>query len=214
MKTSDQINEISKAMALAQAQMRPAIKDATNPAFKFKFATFGSVWDAIRDPLTSHGIAVWQDVVTTLTDVMVTTRLAHSSGQWIEFGPLSIPLGKKAAQGVGSGITYAKRYALSAAVGVVADEDDDGEIATARARSVPQVQVINVKQLKDLVAMIKQDQNSTELQALILKRIGVPGLESIPAERYDALVKFVHDRLSSQSTISADEAEELFAAPR
>jgi hypothetical protein len=60
--------------------------------------------------------------------VSVTTRLIHSSGQWIEFGPLTVPMSKQDAHGVGSATTYARRYGLSAALGIVAD-DDDGNAA-------------------------------------------------------------------------------------
>jgi hypothetical protein len=133
MTTSDHINEIAVAMAKAQAAMKPAIKDATNPAFRSKYADLASVWEACRNPLTSHGIAVWQDVTMTIDGIAVTTRLVHSSGQWVEFGPLIVPLVKKDAHGVGSATSYGKRYALSAAVGIVSD-DDDGNAAAASAR--------------------------------------------------------------------------------
>jgi hypothetical protein len=132
MKTSEQITEIAKAMAKAQGEMRPAIKDATNPAFRSKYADLTSVWDACRGPLTGNGITVWQDVETHADGIAVTTRLAHVSGQWVEFGPLVLPLAKKDAHGVGSATSYAKRYALSAAVGIVSDEDDDGNAAVQR----------------------------------------------------------------------------------
>jgi len=133
MKTSDSTANINKSMAQAQSQMRPASKDANNPHFKSKFTSLLSVWESIRDPLTKNGITVWQDVVSTGGDVSVFTRLSHISGEWVEFGPLTIPLiARKDAQAIGSAISYAKRYSLCAAVGVVSDEDDDGEAAVGR----------------------------------------------------------------------------------
>lgn len=145
MKTSEAINELATAMAKAQADMKPAIKDMTNPAFRSKYADLASVWDACRVPLTSNGLTVWQDLSTVESGVSVLTRLTHTSGQWAEFGPLIVPLGKHDAHGVGSASTYGKRFALCAAVGVVAEEDDDGNGAVApkakpqrdEARSVP-----------------------------------------------------------------------------
>lgn len=125
MKTSELINEIATSMAKAQAEMKPASKDATNPHYKSKYSDIASVWDAIRKPLTANGISVWQDVSTCEAGVSVITRLVHCSGQWTEFGPLIMPLSKKDAHGVGSAISYCKRYALCAAVGVVSSEDDD-----------------------------------------------------------------------------------------
>ena len=131
--TSEQINEIATAMAKAQAALKSAAKDATNPAYNSKYADLTAVWGACRGPLTDNGIAVWQDVTMAEGNILVRTRLAHSSGQWVELGPLPIPLGKISAHGVGSAISYGKRYALAAAVGIVAEDDDDGNAANAAA---------------------------------------------------------------------------------
>ena len=132
MKTSDQIELISKAVSIAQGEMNPASKTTVNPFFKSTFATLTQVWDAIRDPLSKNNLSIFQDVVTTPNGIAVSTRVCHASGQWIEFGPLEITLVKKDAQALGSATSYAKRYALCAAIGVVADEDDDGEKAMNR----------------------------------------------------------------------------------
>jgi predicted secreted protein len=129
--TSEQTNEIGAAMAKAQAAMKPAVKDANNPAFKSKYADLASVWDACRGPLTTNGIAAVQDVTLQGDKIAVTTRLVHSSGQWMEFGPLPVPSMKQDAHGVGSATSYARRYGLSAAVGIVAD-DDDGNAAVGQ----------------------------------------------------------------------------------
>lgn len=131
MKTSEQIDQISKSMALAQSEMRPASKTSENPFFKSKFSNLSQVWDSIREPLTKNGLSIFQDVASTANGVSISTRVCHSSGQWIEFGPLEINLAKKDPQSLGSATSYGKRYALAAAVGVVSadDDDDDGEKA-------------------------------------------------------------------------------------
>ena len=136
MKTSENINEIAKAMSQAQKDMKPASKDGVNPHFKSKYFTFSSVWESIRQPLTNCGLTVWQDVITEEKSVSVITRVIHESGQWVEFGPLSIPLMKFDAQAIGSATSYAKRYSLCAAVGVVSDDDDDGEKAVEPMRKI------------------------------------------------------------------------------
>lgn len=136
MQTSEQINEIAKAGAAAQAELKPAAKDATNPAFRSKYADLASVMEAAR-VYAKHGIAIWQDVQLADAGVSVTTRLTHASGQWLECGPFVVPVGKRDAHGVGSAATYAKRYALCAALGIAADEDDDGNTAAATAKPVP-----------------------------------------------------------------------------
>lgn len=128
MKTSEQINEIAAALAKAQGEMKPAVKDATNPHFKSKYADLAANVEAARGPLSKHGLSYIQEPVTTERGIAVTTRLLHSSGQWIEFDALTVPLSKVDAHGVGSATTYARRYALGAALGLVA-EDDDGNAA-------------------------------------------------------------------------------------
>jgi hypothetical protein len=132
MKRSEMINEISKAMANAQGEMEPALKSSKNPFFKSNYADLAAIMESIKVPLKKNDLSVWQDVITNEKGISVCTMVSHSSGQWIEFGPLEIALAKRDAQSVGSAITYAKRYALSAAVGVVSDNDDDGEAAMGR----------------------------------------------------------------------------------
>ena len=141
--TSEQINEIAAAGAKAQWEMQPAIKDAVNPAFRSKYADYAAIREAAR-VYAKHGIAVWQEVTLVERGVSVLTRLTHVSGQWMEFAPLTVPLAKQDAHGVGSATTYAKRYALSAALGIASDEDDDGDAASQRngqAQAVAQTPV-------------------------------------------------------------------------
>lgn len=130
MRTSDTIDALATALALAQGEIRPAIKDALNPAFHSKYADLGAVFEAIRPALAKHGLSVVQ-MPEHSDDALLhlTTRICHKSGQWIE-GTMSIPVGKVNAHGYGSAITYARRYALAAAIGVVSDEDDDGNAAS------------------------------------------------------------------------------------
>lgn len=135
MKTSEAINEICDALSKAQGQFKAAKKESINPHFKSKYADLASVWDAVREPLAVNGLTVLQDVTTGEKSVSISTRVAHKSGQWIEFGPLSVPLSKNDAHGVGSAISYSKRYSLSSALGIASDEDDDGNHAVAASHS-------------------------------------------------------------------------------
>lgn len=128
---SDQINEIAAALSKAQAAIKGAIKDKTNPHFKNDYADLSAVWDACRMPLTNHGLSVAQTAATGEDGrVGVTTMLMHASGQWIADTLVMKPT-KDDPQGVGSCITYARRYSLSAMVGV-APEDDDGNAASEK----------------------------------------------------------------------------------
>jgi hypothetical protein len=124
---------LARALAKAQAVMEGASKDKTNPAFKSRYADLASVWDACRGPLTSNGLAVVQLVTAAdKASVTVETRLLHESGESVS-SVLTMPVDKPSAQGVGSAITYARRYALSALVGVAPDDDDDGNAASGRS---------------------------------------------------------------------------------
>lgn len=133
MQTSESINELSAALAVAQGHMTGAKKDSTNPHFKSSYADLASVWDACRKAITDAGLSIIQAPRGILTSaggwaVEVETRLLHKSGQWVS-DTLTVPVGKADAQGVGSAVTYARRYALAAFVGV-APEDDDGNAAS------------------------------------------------------------------------------------
>lgn len=131
MKKSDSIASLAAALAIAQGQMKGAIKDSANPFFKSKYADLASVVEAIRVAFSLNGLSYIQTVEPSDKDeVRVETTLLHSSGEWIACGVLSLPVSKADAQGYGSALTYARRYSLSAAVGV-APEDDDGNAASA-----------------------------------------------------------------------------------
>lgn len=139
MKTSDTITKIADALVKAQAGMKPAIKDSRNPHFNSRYADLASVWDAIREPLTSNGLSVIQMVGSNeLEKTTLTTRVTHVSGEWIE-STWQIPVGKQDPQGLGSAISYARRYALASAIGVVQD-DDDGNAAMPRQTQQPEYQ--------------------------------------------------------------------------
>lgn len=128
LRRSDAIGQIAAAMAAAQGEIEGAAKGKVNPHFKSRYADLASVWDACRDALSKHGIAVFQSPSADGPCVTVTTLLAHKSGEWIE-DDLTMTAGQNTPQAIGSCITYARRYALAAMVGV-APEDDDGNAAS------------------------------------------------------------------------------------
>lgn len=131
MRMSEQINDLASALSKAQGEMRGAIKDSKNPFFKSSYADLTSVWDACREALSKNSLAVVQTTAPADTGIAVVTTLMHSSGQWI-LGELRMQPAKLDPQVVGSTITYARRYALAAIVGV-SPEDDDANAASGRA---------------------------------------------------------------------------------
>ena len=130
MNKSEQIDQLATALAKAQGEITGALKDSANPFFKSKYADLASCWDACRGPLSKHGLAIIQAPEHTETGLILTTTLAHNSGQWIS---ASLPIHPKddTPQAMGSALTYARRYALTAFVGV-AQIDDDGNLASGK----------------------------------------------------------------------------------
>ncbi|MCK1982186.1 MULTISPECIES: ERF family protein [Peribacillus] len=133
MKTSENIVEIAKALAGFQSEVKQPEKDGNNPHFKSKYVTLDGTVKAINECAPKHGLSYTQMPVSDATGIGVVTIMFHSSGQFFEFDPFILPLDKKTAQGVGSALTYAKRYSLSAAFGIVSDVDDDGNEASDNA---------------------------------------------------------------------------------
>lgn len=125
------VKGIYSALAAAQIEMGPALKDSTNPAFKSKYADLASVMAACLPALNRHGIAVIQPPVDDDHGRYVKTILAHESGETLE---CRVPLiiGKNDMQGYGSAVTYARRYGLMSMAGI-APEDDDGNAAVTAA---------------------------------------------------------------------------------
>lgn len=125
---SESIAAIADAMSKAQAKIEGAKKDKTNPHYKNDYADLASVWDACREALSANGVAVIQPPSAVGPKVTVTTMLIHKSGEWIE-ADLEMTAQQNNPQGIGSCITYARRYGLAAMVGV-APADDDGNAAS------------------------------------------------------------------------------------
>lgn len=124
------------ALLQAQKAFNPVLKDGKNPMFKSQYATLDSVLDAVRQPLLDAGILLLQPPVDTgeraeKPCATVKTQLIHAeSGESLEV-VTSIPLAKNDAQGYGSAVTYARRYALLGLLGI-APEDDDGNAAVVK----------------------------------------------------------------------------------
>lgn len=137
MKMSENIDQWTIGMIAFRKDLKQPVKDGTNPFFKSGYVTFEGTVDAADDAIKliaeKNGITYAQEVLSepSSNTVSVTTIVSHVSGQYVIFGPLSLPVGKKMdAQAYGSSITYAKRYALSAALGISSDVDDDGNVAS------------------------------------------------------------------------------------
>lgn len=135
---SETIGALSKALAAAQVEIGSAKKTKLNPAFKSRYSDLAAVFDAWQAVGPAQGLAVTQ-FPGGFSDgkARVTSMLCHESGEWMR-ETLEIPVSKQDAQGCGSAITYARRFALAAIVGVCPD-DDDGNAAVRTAPTGPQM---------------------------------------------------------------------------
>ena len=127
------MKELFSAYAKAFPEIEGALKDSINPHFKNKYADLSSVTNAIKPALAKYGLSFVQ--ISHIADggVCVETVILHSSGESLSCGMFFAPATKQDAQGYGSAFTYARRYSLSALLGLAADDDglDTGTLARA-----------------------------------------------------------------------------------
>ncbi len=136
MKTSENINELAGALAKAQAEIKNAALNKVNPFFKSpakpdgsRYADLAAVREAVVGPLSKNGIVIVQATEPANDMLTVITRLIHTSGQWIESAyPITNDTSKP--QAMGSALTYARRYSISALCNIASEDDDDGNAAS------------------------------------------------------------------------------------
>lgn len=130
MRTSESIKSIAAALCKFQQECESPKKSAVNPHFKNKYAPLEEIIKAVTPTMVKHGLSHFQSTSAEGDNIVVTTVLMHTSGEFIESDPLRLPMGKTNAQGAGSSITYARRYSLCALLGIAAEEDDDANGAS------------------------------------------------------------------------------------
>jgi len=178
---------LASAMALAFAEIEAATKDANNPHFKSKYADLGAVISAVKPALINHGLFFTQHCHPSEDGVIVETFLGHTDGEEKSLGKLYVPANKRDAQGFGSALTYARRYALMTAFGVPT-EDDDGNAAVragngaAKANGNGYVSEQQLNTLQDTASVVGAD------LARFCAYFKVPSLKQIPAARFDEAV--------------------------
>ena len=186
--TSDNINELAKALSKAQGAITGASRDKTNPFFKgSKYADLGAIMEACKEPLHANGLSVSQTTEMHAMGPVLVTRLMHMSGQWIK-GVMPLLMGKNDMQAMGSAITYSRRYALAAIVGV-APEDDDGN----KACEPPRQQVITTAQAGQIKYMLSEI-DDPNLMMHILTSCNVRAIEQVPAERFTKLMAWLEGK--------------------
>jgi hypothetical protein len=130
------MKNIAIAFIKAKKEFSPALKNKVNGGFKSKYADLGACLDAVDDAFLNNGIAMYQETCADDTGITIETVLLHESGEFLKCGRLHLPAAKQDPQGYGSALSYARRYSLMTACGI-AQEDDDGQVATKAVYEAP-----------------------------------------------------------------------------
>ena len=213
MRKSETITELSKAFAKMQMELEQPLKNANNPFFKSKYVPLENVVDSITKASSKHGLSFTQFPSSDESgNVTVGTMVMHESGEWIEYDPIRLKPVKNDPQAVGSAITYAKRYALSAIFGITSDNDDDGNEATQLGRTTPkavpkkQVSTTSNKIPKEVVkayedgiksVIDRTGKNDGSITRWFCEKLGVIKIEDITMEQIslaDGLLKKLENK--------------------
>lgn len=185
---------LAAALVAAQLEMPAVEKDGTNPHFKSSFTTLGKLIATVRPVLNRHGIAVTQlpsrDEQGKPTLV---TRLVHSGGDSME-ETMPLILAKQDAQALGSALTYAKRYALAAALAIADQEDDDGNAATAGSE-IAKASDQQRNTMRAALSWLMGDDASIDVEGRVLEQCG-GDLPAVVANSVIATIKAFKDSKS------------------
>jgi len=198
MKTSDSLTKIAPALTKALAEIKNPEMTGTNPHFRKPYATLSHITCEIRPILEKHGLCILQD---TAEGPTVSTRIMHSSGEWIESEPLLMTPDKGGPHGTMAAITYARRGSLCAILSITGDTDDDGNSAQGDKPQTPPAarqgppagssRLISEKQAKFLYVLCgKKSSDPDGTRKAILEKTGVKKFEELP---YDTGKKLIDD---------------------
>ena len=165
MNKSESIASLATAMAIAQGEIENADKNSTNPHFRSKYADLAEILNTVRPVLSKHGISVMQFPSFSEGVARVETVIAHKSGEWMS-ETCSSPVQKADPQGVGSALTYLRRYSLAAVTGIAQEDDDGNEASKPRAstqsKPVAQEQPLQKATSKQLAAIMAAFDGTTD----------------------------------------------------
>lgn len=180
---SSEIGKLAFALSKAQGEITGARKDSKNPFFKSDYADLASCWDACRKQLSENKLAVIQTTGESEDYVTIITTLAHESGQWIR-GTLKLKPVKTDPQGMGSAITYGRRYALSAIVGL-AQVDDDGNESSIPTKKEKKISYINKDQIEEIKGMLPAAKMT---EGEFLAKAGYKAINNIPLSDFNIII--------------------------
>jgi len=158
MRTSDTINKLTKALLIFNVKVDTIKKDAKNPFFKSTYASLTNIIDSIKEPMIESGLVLVQ-FPEGYNDL--TTRVIHAeSGEWIESSYAMKPT-QDNPQGIGSALTYMRRYAIASILNLSIDEDDDANAASQKPMVKEDNKVWLNKGTKQFDAVVERLNNKT-----------------------------------------------------
>lgn len=209
---SEKIDLLATALSTAQSALHQASKDSKNPFFNSTYADLTAVWNACREALSSNGLCVIQCTQPIEGKLFLITTLAHSSGQWVKsYFPLTVESkrekpspGKREnlLQEMGSALTYTRRYALAAIVGVApANEDDDGNEGGKSykpqiAKTVHKRITISEEQEDQIEKMLM---DAPELRKEILTKMGIGSFMELTVNQYNGVINRIRSLLEGEN---------------
>ena len=172
MEHSENMSKIAAALAAFQSDVKDPSRDGENPHFRSKYVQIDGLLAAVRPILAKHGLSVVQSTGGIGQDISVSTRILHTSGEWVQTDALVLKAVKADPQGAGSAVTYGRRYSLSAALGVAWDDDDDGNAASAPPKAAPKKAEKPSKEtlLRQIAEGAKKHSISADDMKIIMKR--------------------------------------------
>ena len=199
---------LASAMAAAFGEIEAATKDAVNPAFKqgnkvSKYADLTAVIAAIKPALIKHSLFFTQHPEPSEKGVTVETWLHHAGGESLALGKLFVPANKNDAQGYGSALTYARRYALVTAFGVPVEDDDGNAAAKSQARAPEQSSAMPDAEYTRLVQLVEATNTNvpTMFKALGIRR---DTLRDLDMGEYEKALSALNAKLAKMAKAETD----------
>lgn len=202
---SESIKELAIALSKAQSEIKPASKDVSNKFFGSKYADLSSVWESCREPLTKNGLSVTQHPTTEGNIVRVETILMHITGEFMSSVlAMTAKTAQPTAQEIGSLITYARRYSLSAIIGIASEEDDDGNAASGATPAKKPTDKPQPQQQQQSTQQVP----SQEVQNAQTKQL-MDVLEKVAIEKFGDLDKFLLWRIDNSQPENLSQLKDI-----
>lgn len=200
MNRSESIAALAKALSQFQGEIKNPNNTADNPFFKSKYAPLNDILNLVRPILSKHGLSIVQAPTGDGEHIIIFTTLIHSSGEYIEFPPLTLKADKVTAQGAGSAITYGRRYALSAILGISSEDDDDGNHAEikqdSKKKSEPKAESkedAHKKLLEELFTLVKANNYEDGIKKYMKSNYNKSSSKELTIKEVQELIQLLKD---------------------